>query len=358
VLLFVQTVILLSGFLSATLVILSLIPCFCGGYDRTPSRGILTSALISSYICYLTFSAINAQVNINIVDAYGNGTSYDFKNGSAVENCVENCFSLSPTFNIWLKGLELPDGVQERIDKLGWACNKTLDIETLITQFQRFYNTFAIVFTLVLTIYSAMASTKATTQQETQPPMFCCCCYTTENDDEEHLRDDCCGGQEVIRDDYHKITYRYWAFHLIYLAAGMFLMMTLTNWVSPSDNIDAVGTNQYTFWIKSITTIIIIVVYIVFLLAPLCCTKTNYQKYMRRAEREIRRVNRKLNLGLEDTSDTDDDDGIELSPVSVRKNRVEPVNYDTESRVSTITPPPPPPSTSPPRRRNPYADSS
>ena len=79
---------------------------------------------------------------------------------------------------------------------------------------------------------------------------------------------------------------------------------------------------------------------------------------MRRAEREIRRVNRKLNLGLEDTSDTDDDDGIELSPVSVRKNRVEPVNYDTESRVSTITPPPPPPSTSPPRRRNPYADSS
>lgn len=67
----------------------------------------------------------------------------------------------SPSFNDWLKGLGLPDGVQERIDKLGWACNKTLDIETLITQFQRFYNTFAIVFTLVLTIYSAMASTKA-----------------------------------------------------------------------------------------------------------------------------------------------------------------------------------------------------
>lgn len=52
-----------------------------------------------------------------------------------------------------------------------------------------------------------------------------------------------------------------------------------------------------------------------------------------------------------------DDDGIELSPVSVRKNRVEPVNYDTESRVSTMTTPPPPPLASPPRRRNPYADS-
>ena len=38
-----------------------------------------------------------------------------------------------------------------------------------------------------------------------------------------------------------QLTYKYWAFHLIYLAAGMFLMMTLTNWVSPSDNIAKTG---------------------------------------------------------------------------------------------------------------------
>lgn len=33
-------------------------------------------------------------MNINIVGAYGNGTLYEFKNGTTVEKCVENCFSL------------------------------------------------------------------------------------------------------------------------------------------------------------------------------------------------------------------------------------------------------------------------
>ena len=71
--------------------------------------------------------------------------------------------------------------------------------------------------------------------------MFCCCCYKTDNDEEDHAEAETYGGQKLIRDEYHKLTYKYWAFHLIYLAAGMFLMMTLTNWVSPSDNIDSVG---------------------------------------------------------------------------------------------------------------------
>lgn len=41
--------------------------------------------------------------------------------------------------------------------------------------------------------------------------------------------------------------------------AGMFIQMTLTNWVSPTDNITADDTNTYTFWIKTSTTLIIIV---------------------------------------------------------------------------------------------------
>ena len=40
--------------------------------------------------------------------------------------------------------------------------------------------------------------------------------------------------------------------------AGMFIQMTLTNWVSPTDNITADDTNTYTFWIKTSTTLIII----------------------------------------------------------------------------------------------------
>ena len=62
--------------------------------------------------------------------------------------------------------LGLPDPIQDRIDKLGLACNITRDIETVITQFQKIYNAFAIIFTLVLTIYSAMSSSAATARKK------------------------------------------------------------------------------------------------------------------------------------------------------------------------------------------------
>ena len=136
--------------------------------------------------------------------------------------------------------------------------------------------------------------------------MFCCCFYKQSEEEATHLSGK--RGQCVKRDDYYGITYQYWAFHsgftlfflsfcspvffnftvitkrikscfhLIYLSAGMFLMMTLTrvsagwgqiflvtlnlifkkgplrlvntptltNWVSPSDSITAEAYNTYT----------------------------------------------------------------------------------------------------------------
>ena len=61
-----------------------------------------------------------------------------------------------------------------------------------------------------------------------------------------------------LRMTLHKTTYSYSAFHFIFVMAGMFIQMTLTNWVSPTDNITADDTNTYTFWIKTSTTLIII----------------------------------------------------------------------------------------------------
>ena len=61
-----------------------------------------------------------------------------------------------------------------------------------------------------------------------------------------------------LRMNLDKTTYSYSAFHFIFVMAGMFIQMTLTNWVSPTDNITADDTNTYTFWIKTSTTLIII----------------------------------------------------------------------------------------------------
>ena len=73
-----------------------------------------------------------------------------------------------------------------------------------------------------------------------------------------------------ISDDKEKLTYRYWSFHVIYAAASMYLMMTITNWFTPSD-LEVARGNSTTFWIKAGTTAVIVIIYLMALIAPLCC---------------------------------------------------------------------------------------
>ena len=205
-------------------------------------------------------------------------------------------------------------------------CGKTDLMKTSLSYFQKIYNFSAVILALLLTIYSAMNSSEATETNIIQYPMFCCCCY--ENDDEESVHLSRAKGQMVERDDYYGVTYNYSSFHLIYLSAGMFLMMTLTNWISPSDSITASTVNTYTFWIKSITTIIIILVYLAMLALPICCSKEQYQEYRNKVEnvvgldsdelRQTRRFTRKM----ENLSDLSSISGISLQ--SFKKNSVHP----------------------------------
>ena len=83
-------------------------------------------------------------------------------------------------------------------------------------------------------------------------------------------------GQDVIKDDYNELTYIYWGYHLINFGACCFLMMTTTNWISP-DTLTTINENQYTFWIKAITTALIIFVFTGSILAPVFCNQ-QYQK--------------------------------------------------------------------------------
>ena len=80
-------------------------------------------------------------------------------------------------------------------------------------------------------------------------------------------------GQDVIIDDYPTIGYRYWAFHLVYACASMYLMMTMTNWYDPADSLEASFTkgDQSGFYIQGATTLVVLLIYLIFLVAPLFC---------------------------------------------------------------------------------------
>jgi len=171
-------------------------------------------------------------------------------------------------------------------------------------------------------------------------------CYSSE---QEPLKRKNTYGQNVNLDDYDQTTYSYSAFHFIFVMAGMFIQMTLTNWVSPTDNITADDTNTYTFWIKTSTTLIIITVYLLVLLAPLCCTKERYERYRNKVEETIgvepndSRKTRKSGISL----DTISSRSSRISTKKNQKNQVSPESH-SESDIESDIPEPPKMSELPP----------
>ena len=120
--------------------------------------------------------------------------------------------------------------------------------------FLEVYNILIIVVTLFLTIYSAFATTAALTKTEEESPMFCCCLNMKLAEKPPTVYSEK-RGQDVLKDDRRKLSYTYWGYHLIHFGACCYLMMVTTNWITPSD-IEAISENTYTFWIKSITTLL------------------------------------------------------------------------------------------------------
>ena len=85
-----------AGAACALVLVMAIIPCGDRTTTRSPTTGILQASLVSAYIMYLTFSAINAQSPVTVplenrVQGYEN-----------VTDCVERCFHLPQQFVGWL----------------------------------------------------------------------------------------------------------------------------------------------------------------------------------------------------------------------------------------------------------------
>ena len=74
-------------------------------------------------------------------------------------------------------------------------------------------------------------------------------------------------------DDHPNLSYRYWAFHLVYACASMYLMMTMTNWYDPAESLEESFQkgDQAGFYIQAVTTLVILLIYLIALVAPVFC---------------------------------------------------------------------------------------
>ncbi|XP_076437864.1 serine incorporator 3-like isoform X2 [Babylonia areolata] len=77
------------------------------------------------------------------------------------------------------------------------------------------------------------------------------------------------GGQKVWDNEDEGVSYSYSFFHFMLCLASLYVMMTLTNWYSPSSDLNKLNANMASVWVKISSAWLCVVLYVWTLVAPL-----------------------------------------------------------------------------------------
>lgn len=76
-------------------------------------------------------------------------------------------------------------------------------------------------------------------------------------------------GQKVIDNETEQVTYSYSFFHVTMMFACLYIMMTITNWYKPNDNLNELSSSEASFWVKMASSWVCFALYIWTLVAPI-----------------------------------------------------------------------------------------
>ncbi|KAK3576918.1 hypothetical protein CHS0354_017595 [Potamilus streckersoni] len=84
-----------------------------------------------------------------------------------------------------------------------------------------------------------------------------------------NFKDEEKGGQTVWDNEEDEVAYSYSFFHFMLGLASLYVMMTITNWLSPSPNFSTLNANMAAVWVKMASSWLCILLYVWTLVAPL-----------------------------------------------------------------------------------------
>lgn len=184
-----------------------------------PRSGLLQSSIVSFYIMYVTWTSMTSSPTCNPLSTCGhhnNSATVTAASMHFTKDCMLNTFSYDVIIPLVL-----------------------LLVVIIYTGFSKVSN-------------DAIDTVRGAPTEETQ-----------EDGSADKLESQ--GGQEVIDDEENNTTYSYSFFHLVFLTATLFLMMTLTHWLTPN----ATGNANAAVWVKISASWLSLLIYLWILIAPL-----------------------------------------------------------------------------------------
>lgn len=208
--------------------ILSILPKI---QEYQPRSGILQSSVISAYVTYLTWSAMTNNPNA----------------------------SCNPSLTAIVSGnLTHHEGDGARV----WGDSKTFDWQSII----------ALLIWLFAVLYSSIRT--STNSQVGKITMSEKTILQSDTGDKYHKgssdsKDEERGGQHVWDNEEDSVAYSYSFFHFMLMLGSLYVMMTLTNWFSPSSDFTTLNANIAAVWVKIVSSWLCIGLYVWTLVAPI-----------------------------------------------------------------------------------------
>jgi len=189
--------------------------------EHMPQSGLLQSSMISLYIMYLTWSAVNNSPRIDCKP--------DIFNSSAAANPTATT-TPSPDVNV---------------------AHPTFDTENIV----------GLVLWFLCVLYSSIKTSNSSSASK-----------LTGTDMVLLSKDEGSGGDVeagTVRDNEEsEVAYSWSLFHVMFALATLYVMMTLTNWYSPSGDLASYASNSAAMWVKVISSWLAAAIYLWTLIAP------------------------------------------------------------------------------------------
>lgn len=202
-----------------------------------PRSGLLQASVITAYVTYLTWSAMSNNPNS--------------KCNPSLSQIVD------PSLNVTTPAPG--DGAQV------WGKGNTFDWSSIVALGIWL---FAVLYSSIRTSTNSQVgkitmSEKTILQSDTGSDKI-----PLTEDGSSDTNDEEKGGQRVWDNEEEGVAYSYSFFHFMLMLGSLYVMMTLTNWFSPSSDFSTLNSNMAAVWVKIVSSWICIVLYVWTLVAP------------------------------------------------------------------------------------------